>query len=634
MVYLQHTYIKSMQQKKLTPNEELYIKAKEAYYKGKPIMTDVEFDTLEDSLRDEDSFVVDIVGAKSKVKLSVKHLFPMLSLAKIKFKKDYIPFTDFISFFNIKNEEIEFGPKLDGNAITCLYDDGALVSISSRGDGEMGQNHTQKLKSKVPSHIKNFSGEIRGEVVIDVDLFNQKYLGKPYKNARNFVAGVLGSDFEKSMLDKYADIDFIAFDVKGQDFPDVTKWLASKGFEVLDFIKKYNINEIDEPTFVSIHDEFANYRKNCKYQLDGIVAKYTKSDLRTKLGEGGHHPNWALAIKFIAEEAYTTIISIEWNLTKTGKLAPVAILKPVELMGSTVQRASVYNASWMLANKCLPGAEIVLVKSGDIIPRIVNVSKGSDEPYHLMTEWNNHKVKYDGVQLVVEGFENTEEFKAIKLHNAVTALGFKNIGPATCEQINKAGLDLNTILSQNPDGLRMLLLNSGVFKDGRELELLVENFFELTEVELWEVIYSLGYKNCGRTVSKQLSNWMTGISYDFKGLEKAVIEMFINGDKAVNAVKDLVKILENNGIKVIKPKSVQGLITYELTGEPTTHPTKSAFMYEVEQSGKVMHTSLKADTMYLVTNSLGSMTGKMQKAEKNGTKIVTYDEFLEIVKNA
>lgn len=623
-------------QQNLTPNEELYLKAKDAYYKGKPLMSDADFDLLEDVLRNEDSFVVDIVGAKSKTKLNITHSFPMLSLDKIKFKKGYVPYDEFVAKFLklVKSEDVEFGPKLDGNAITCSYVNDKLTTISSRGDGQKGQDHTQKLKSKVPSVIKGFTGEIRGECVIDMDLFNQKYLDKPYKNARNFVAGVLGSDYEKSMLDKYNDIDFVAFDVKGPDLPNQTRWLASKGFDVLDFIKVVNSSNIDEAKFVQLYTEFENYRKTCKYQLDGIVAKFTSADTRDLLGEGGHHPNWAVAIKFVAEEVSTSILSIEWNMTKTGKLAPVAILKPVELMGSTVQRASVYNASWITANNCYPGAEVMLVKSGDIIPRIINVTKGSDEPFYFPKDWKGNKVSFNGVDLVVDGFEDTEEYKAIKLHNTVTALGFKNIGPATCELINEAKLDISTILIQNPDGLRMLLLNSGKFKDGRELELLVENFFTLTEVELWQVIYSFGFKNCGKTVSKQLANWMEGIGYDFKGLEKAVIEAFVNGTAQIKQVKELVSILVSNNIKVIKPKSIQGLITFELTGEPTTHPTKATFIYEVEQTGKAKHVSLKSDTMYLITNSLGSMTGKMLKAEKNGTKIVTYDDFLEIVKNA
>ncbi len=620
----------------LTPNEELYLKAKEAYYKGKPIMTDEEFDLLEDVLRNEDSFVVDMVGTKSKTKLNITHTFPMLSLDKIKFKKGYVPYDEFVNKFLklVKDEQVEFGPKLDGNAITWRYEEGKLVSISSRGDGLKGQDHTLKLKSKGPSVIKDFTGEIRGECVIDINLFNQKYLDKPYKNARNFVAGVLGSDFEKSMLDKYNDIDFVAFDVKGVELEKQTRWLSSKGFEVLDLTKLVLSSEISEAKFVELYNSFDKYRKTCKYQLDGIVAKFVSADTRDLLGEGGHHPNWAIAIKFIADEVSTTILSIEWNLTKTGKLSPVAILNPVELMGSTVQRASVYNASWLLKNKCLPGAEVLLVKSGDIIPRIIDIIKGSDEAFHFPTDWKGNKVNYNEVDLVVEGFENTEEYKAIKLHNAVTALGFKNIGPATCEMLNEAKMDIPTILVQNPDGLRMILLNSGVFKDGRELELIVENFFSVSEVELWQVIYSFGYKNCGKTVSKQLANWMEGIAYDFKGLEKAVIEAFINGSDQLKSVKELVSILESNNIKVIKPKSIQGLITFEMTGDCTTHPSKNHFAFEMEQTGKAKHVSLKSDTQYLVTASLGSMTGKMQKAEKNGTKIVTYEEFLDIINNA
>src|SRR6185369_4470904 len=129
---------------------------------------------------------------------------------------------------------------------------------------------------------------------------------------------------------------------------------------------------ITESDFIRVHDDFAKYRKTCKYQLDGIVAKMEES-VREDVGRNSHHPHWAIAIKFVAEAVVTKIVDITWTLSKRGELCPVAILEPVELMGSTVTKASVYNASWMLAKKAYPGATVSLIKSGDIIPKIVEI---------------------------------------------------------------------------------------------------------------------------------------------------------------------------------------------------------------------------------------------------------------------
>jgi DNA ligase (NAD+) len=301
-------------------------------------------------------------------------------------------------------------------------------------------------------------------------------------------------------------------------------------------------------------------------------------------------------------------------------------------MDSIVKRASVYNASWMIANKCYPGAEVTLIKSGDIIPVITEITKPSELTYKLMTEWNGKKVSFNDVNLIVEGFEDTNEYKSIQMYHAISSLGFKNIGPATCELLVNTDISLFDLLQQTPDAIRMNLINSKQFKDGRELELLIENLYALNSVEMWQIIYSFGWRNCGKTISKQLANYVCGISYDFKGLEKVVVEGFINSQDKQNKVKEMENILTKNNIKVNKPKSLQGLITYCMTGSPTTHPTKEQYKFDIESSGKCIESSLKSDTMYLVTNSLGSMTGKMLKAEKNGTKILDYQQFLDLIK--
>lgn len=639
----------SLDLSKLSADEVLYLRAKSSYYIGNPIIDDIEFDLLEDQLRQIDSFVVDIVGTitikgnKASIKKGknkfVAHKTPMGSLAKIQFKPDYVPHNEFVNWLSQlptgSKKTIEFGPKLDGNAINLIYDNGKLVSVLSRGDGQEGQDYTVSMAQQVPNYIKGFTGEIRGEAVVDMYVFDNTYgsksnLTKPYANARNFVAGSL----TKGDLSVCSDIDFVAFqivDFNGDTKSQLIKW----GFNVLDFVKRYDTDELRSlPVFEKMYAEFKYYRENSKYQLDGIVAKMDES-VRDLVGGNNHHPYWALAIKFETPAVYTKIIDIEWSLGKRGQISPVAILEPVDLLGSVVTRASVYNAHWMLKNKCYPGATVSLIKSGDIIPKIVEIVTQSNDNYDLPVTWNTDPVYFDGVQLMLENFESTDAFKALKLHNSIVALGIEGIGPATASKLATAGITLETILSENPQGLRMKLLNSGEFKDGRELEILVENVFALTKVELWNVIYAMGYRNCGTTISKQLANWMVKIPFDFKGLEKQVVEDFINDQNRIDEVKNIVGLLIANNVSVIKPEPPKaGIITYEMTGSPTTHSTKGEFKRDVEASGKCIHTSLNKETMYLITETLAAQTTKMQKASKNGTKIVTYDQFLDIIKNA
>lgn len=633
---------------KLTADEVFYLRAKATYYVGTPIIDDVEFDILEEHLRQMDSFVVDIVGqvkinaagtkatiSKGK-KLFIAHKTPMGSLAKIQFKPGYVPFPEFAYWLqsNIPSNTdpiLEYGPKLDGNAINCTYEAGKLISVTSRGDGLEGQDYTKCFPNNIPTFIKGFTGEIRGEAVIDTYVFETVYgpdsnAVKKYANARNIVASAL----TKGDTGMVADIDFIAFQIVGFS-GDTNAQLIKWGFDTLNFLKQYASSQMTQVTFEKMYAEFKYYRENCKYQLDGIVCKI-EEEYREAIGGNSHHPFWALAIKFETKEVYTTIIGIEWTLGKRGQLAPVAILEAVDLLGSVVQRASVYNADWMIKNKCYPGAKVSLIKSGDIIPKIVDIVEESSETFELPTEWNGHAVSFDGVQLMVDNFEDTDDFKALQLHNSIVALGIEGIGPSTASRLNAAGMDLISLLNTNPDGLRMKLLNSGEFKDGRELEKLVENVFALTKVEFWNIIYAMNYRNCGRTISKQLANWMVKIPSDFKGLEKAVVESFVNSDEKQTAVKQLVGVLLHNNVEVVRPVApVAGLITYEMTGSPTTHGTKKEFSREVEASGKCIHSSLNKDTTYLICESLATTSTKMKKAIKNGTECVTYDQFIDII---
>jgi DNA ligase (NAD+) len=198
--------------------ENLYILAKTKYYEGEPILSDFEFDNLEDELKLENSQVIKIVGSQDLKDIKFNHVSPMLSLNKIQVQRNQpLPIDQFVHWFNTSNpignqSSLEASPKFDGSSCNLIYEDGILQWALTRGDKEKGQNIIDKMRLIVPPTI-DIKGkvEIRGEVVIAVDTFESKY-SHIYKNPRNFVAGILGRDEISESIVK--DFHFIAFETR------------------------------------------------------------------------------------------------------------------------------------------------------------------------------------------------------------------------------------------------------------------------------------------------------------------------------------------------------------------------------------------------------------------------------------
>lgn len=383
-----------------TEEELLYLKCKDQYYTdGSSELTDAEFDALEKSLKESGSKVFGIVGTKSIISKTdtYEHPTKMLSLEKLQVVNDDDLFEEPEFFKRLlewmrKSDEIEFTPKYDGNAINIIYKNGNLHKILTRGDGEMGADKTNKLKYIVPNKI-NLPGtvEIRGESVLPLSIFKEKYIKEgEVKNARNTLAGLLGTD--DLSMDKILDTKFLAYhltskDVKGNvTFPNNTMVNLS----MLGFNKTYDVqthyiqttgktdSELIEE-FTKIYNIYKSYREEqSDILLDGIVLKYMESD-RNKFGNTSHHPRWALSIKFETEKVSTKILDVKWQLGTTGELTPVAILEPVELLGTVVKKASLYNLGKMMEKGMFPGAEVLIRKSGEIIPQVIAVLKPSPD---------------------------------------------------------------------------------------------------------------------------------------------------------------------------------------------------------------------------------------------------------------
>ena len=301
-------------------------KASEAYYKGSPIISDNEFDRLAESIGYEE------VGSKKDNRIA--HHFQMFSLQKVfdnELNKDP---------FNKYTDTVIVTPKLDGAAVSLLYIDGEFMQGLTRGDGKKGLDVTEHLRTLVPQmfHGSARINQITGEVVARKDI----------KNARNYAAGALNlKDIEEF---KSRELKFIAYGVQPSIHED---WTA-------------DLSQAKQFAFDTVLD--SDWRE---YPDDGLVFRINNNAEFEKRGYTSHHPRGAYAFKTIQDGVETELVDVLWNVGKSGVVAPVAILKPVEIDGAVVSRATLHNMAHIAALDLEIGCKVEVIRSGEIIPRIV-----------------------------------------------------------------------------------------------------------------------------------------------------------------------------------------------------------------------------------------------------------------------
>ena len=396
--------------KELKPLAEQYLRYKYEYYiLCEPTISDSEFDLFEDKLRKlELEEVVDIVDFPTikeieKLGLNPKnivgfdkiddtkypHFSPMLSIQKLQVNdEENMPYDSYQLFLDkITSDYIEGGSKYDGNGVENNYKNGKLFQSLTRGTKTHGLDKTNKMKYLIPNNINLFKDkivEIRGEVVIDVKIWQEKY-SNPDKpdNPRNYVAGVLRN--EKFSLQELNDLTYVAYSLVLIDEQTGKKEYPDNSMELLEelgFNQKYKplILKVtpDINGFNKLYNTFKKYREECPFLLDGIVAKFPESK-RNKLGEQSHHPYWCIAIKFPSQEVSTYINDVTFHLGTDGNFCPKAILEPVELLGTMVTKATLSNLGNMIRKGLFPGAKVYIQKSGEIIPYITGVLEKSPQ---------------------------------------------------------------------------------------------------------------------------------------------------------------------------------------------------------------------------------------------------------------
>lgn len=627
---------------------ELYKKARTQYELGSPIMSDTQYDILEAEVKVFAPNEIKKVGANAKGQF--KHWSPLLSLGKIKVMDDAnIPMAEFEAFFNKFSDDtlFETGPKYDGNASNLQYSNSNLLHALSRSDSESGYDRRDKLLSLVPSSIP-LPGrvEVRGEIVMPQDIFESKYMKSALNpdgssNERNYVAGLLSSDDLR--LTRINELCFMAIELR--IFPDGSDKfeyvansqhvLKSLGFNTKHAVHTMQFSKKDWRVMIPIiYKEYSDYRANkSPFRLDGFVIKAEES-VRLDMGFNSHEPNWAVAVKFPPKDAITTLNKHVWETGATGKINPVGLLEPIDLDGSIVTRATLHNWGHIVENKLYPGAQVLIAKSGDIIPRIYKVITPSANPIGHPTDCPScgGPVSYFDIaetQLYCAN-KACPARNIAKLTEGIKVLGLDNIGEATCELLFRAGIITIQDLFDRTKFNKQLLITSGIFSDGRSLEIILDSVAALKEVHLCHVIESLKITDVGTKVSKMLAKHYSKAKVSTSGLNKNAWTVMT--DIESNEFKQFMSFLQTlkaAGINVIKEIDDSHLITFEMTGEPPIidgMKDKNDWGALFEQHG-CRHSSLTKDTHYLITDSYNSTTGKMAKAEKYQTRILTYEDF-------
>jgi DNA ligase (NAD+) len=355
-----------------------------AYYvMDQPILPDPVYDELFRELKDLESAYPELGSPDSPTRrvgsiiadtrfAPVKHKRPMLSLDNVFSLDELAGWSERVARLLGEQPEFFVEAKIDGLALSLLYEEGILVQAATRGDGETGEDVTANAFA-VPAIPKRIgyrqSMEVRGELYMPVSSFRALLdAGETFANPRNAAAGSLRQ--KDPGITARRNLSFFAYQlVDGPSFDrhsDGLAFLSENGFAI-----ESHGRLAASPELGLAVENFDALRHQLDYEIDGVVIKVNRIDLRNRLGETSHAPRWAIAYKFAPEEQATRLEAIEVSVGKSGKITPFAVLTPVKVAGSTVSRATLHNPDQLRLKDVRVGDTVIVRKAGEVIPEVV-----------------------------------------------------------------------------------------------------------------------------------------------------------------------------------------------------------------------------------------------------------------------
>ena len=638
------------------------------YVKNEPEITDFEYDILMMELDSLEKMFPEFASDDSPTKKvgsdieknskfrQFPHKYPMLSLGNTYSMDELNAFDSRIRSTESADFEYSCELKFDGTAICLTYSKGYLTRALTRGDGTVGDDVTQNIKTidAIPLKVDTESDfEIRGEIYMPYDAFekaNQERIAndeQPFANPRNAAAGSL-KQLDPEQVRKRG-LKCVLYHILGESLPfrthsESVDWAKNLGFPISEYAQTAaNLQQVWD--FISEWDE---RRHSLPFPIDGIVIKVNDLDLQKKLGFTAKSPRWATAYKFKPEEALTKLISIDYQVGRTGAITPVANLEPVALSGTTVKRASLHNSDQMEILDIRIGDFVYVEKGGEIIPKItrVELSKRDKNALHPQFPANcpdcgsvlvkdegeaKHYCLNESCPTRVKG--KFIHFISRKAMNIAT-------GEATIEQLYSKGFIRNLSDLYNLTSEQLMTLEG--WKE-KSVSNLLESIGKSKQAPFERVLFSLGIRHIGETTAKLLASHFKNIDNLRAATKEELLTVEEVGETIANSILEYFSNSEN--LAVIQRLKEVGLrfdsendsstisellkgVTIVVSGN-FSRSREEIKKLIVAHSGKCTG-SISGSTTYLLA---GEKAGpeKLKKAEKLNVKILTEEELYKII---
>ena len=615
-------------------------KATELYTSGEveSFLTDAQFDILHRTAEKLDPFHEIFIGSGSddrgdKINLPIS-MPGLVQIYSADQNEGISTVQKWVTEHNLENADIVVMSKLDGQSVLHISDNSGLQIAFSKSDLTEGRDITRHIKRMKKVKLTPEKIAVRAEAVFDYKLFPTvkdeiAKTGRLYKNPRNFVAGMNNSTTAHELF--YEHVDLVAYETMNDKLSKVEqlKKLKNAGWKIPDYwvLKGKELNDDKLKEIVT------KAKKQSSYELDGVVLVVNDFNVRDKMGQSSSgEPEHSRKFKLADESniATTEVIDVIWSPSKQGYAKPRVQIKPVDLVGVTVSYASGYNAKYIKEQGIGPGAIIKITRSGDVIPKIIEIIKkvtpklpGKDfgEVY-----WSDNEV-----DLILVNAEDNDEVRVNSILDAFERLEIASLREASCQKLYDAGFDTvaKIIKAKKSEFVEVI----GMANGSKIYDSLHE---KLTKVD--PAVLAAASQCFGRGIGVRK---MTKLFKEYANIEELTVEQMVT----VESFSDITARLVSTGIPRYKKflKEIDGFYTLakkekvmngDLEGMTvvfTGYRNKEAEK-EIENRGGKIGSSISRTTTHLVAKDVLGDSGKLQKARDLGVKILSPLDLADLLK--
>ena len=635
---------------------EILNNASRLYYQySTPIMTDFEYDKLYDELEKLEKETNTILSNSPTQNVEpeaidslvkVEHPAPMLSLSKTK------SISELASF--LENQEGLLSWKLDGLTIVLTYKDGKLSSGVTRGNGIIGEVITENVKKfkNIPLTIP-YKGTlvVRGEAVIKYSDFNKMNEeldddSSQYKNPRNLCSGSVRQLDSKVTAKRNVNCIIFAliesekkFKLKSEEF----EWLKSLGFDVVEY-HKVTSNNLEEQVLY-----FKNKINEYDIPSDGLVLLYNDIEYGKQLGTTAKYPKNAIAFKWQDETAETKLIDVDWLVSRTGLINPVAVFEPVELEGTIVSRASLHNVSILQGLSLGIGDTILVYKANMIIPQIAdNLTQSNSLTIPNKCPVCNHEARIISSNDVkylycMNDFCPAKLVKRLSQFTSRNAMNIEGLSDAIINKLADEGLIKTYADIYNLKRYKNDIISFEGFGE-KSYDNLINSIEKSRNVKLANFIFALGIPDIGlsraKLICKNYSNDINKIrNLTFEELSKIDgigeiiakewIDTFNNED-FIKELELLLKEVNFTDTSIDNNQPLKDLI-FVITGSVNNFTNRDELVEYIESYGGKVVKAISNNVNYLINNDITSTSTKNTKAKELGIKIISENDLMSMI---